>query len=176
MSKSEDINTLFRRFGGDADSYQEIVSMSQAESAERHWSLLGKLKPNTAADIPAAQRTSDVGSRMAQVEVVIYKHLPENNTKTAAESIPINLDSEIDFPLVEEEPVPDVELEVVAAHDDHVPKAIRLVTAPLDTVPSSTVADVPSDLRSMFDRIAAPRGKTSVQPTSTNPLKRLIKW
>jgi len=43
MSTSEDINTLYRRFGGDASDYQEIIEADQVADVQNSWPLLGHL-------------------------------------------------------------------------------------------------------------------------------------
>jgi hypothetical protein len=45
MSKSEDVNTLYRRFGGNAGTYQEIGANEMAGAATRRWPILGELRP-----------------------------------------------------------------------------------------------------------------------------------
>lgn len=56
MSKAEDINTLFRRFGGNADTYQEIVEGELAGVAEQKWPMLGQLRPQAHREAPAARK------------------------------------------------------------------------------------------------------------------------
>ena len=56
MSKSEDINTLFRRFGGNADTYQEIVAGEQVAVAEQRWPILGQLRPHGHREAPDARK------------------------------------------------------------------------------------------------------------------------
>ena len=55
MSKSEDINTLFRRFGGDANSYQEIVAGELADVAEQKWPILGQVRLQAPLLLPLAR-------------------------------------------------------------------------------------------------------------------------
>lgn len=56
MSKAEDINTLFRRFGGNAETYQEIVEGELAGAAEQKWPMLGQLRPQAHREAPAARK------------------------------------------------------------------------------------------------------------------------
>lgn len=56
MSKSEDVKTLFRRFGGSASTYQEIVSHDQVTLAEQKWPMLGQINPSAHQEAPSAQR------------------------------------------------------------------------------------------------------------------------
>jgi hypothetical protein len=58
MSSSDDINTLFRRFGGKSDSYQEIVARDQVGSAQKKWPLLGQILPAGTREAPATQRAA----------------------------------------------------------------------------------------------------------------------
>jgi hypothetical protein len=44
---TSDVNTLFRRFGGNASGYQEIISRDQVTQAETKWPMLGQIKPTT---------------------------------------------------------------------------------------------------------------------------------
>lgn len=77
MATSEDINTLFRRFGGTADAYQEIVATDQAKAAEQQWPMLGQLRPQERAQAPSAQRSVPAQTRAEQVEVVVYRQAAE---------------------------------------------------------------------------------------------------
>lgn len=56
MSKAEDISTLFRRFGGNAETYQEIVESELAGVAEQKWPMLGKLRPQIHCEAPATRK------------------------------------------------------------------------------------------------------------------------
>ncbi|RQS69219.1 hypothetical protein DID96_17770 [Burkholderia sp. Bp8963] len=49
MSTSRDIESLFRRFGGDAEHYQEIRAEAEAERARARWPLLGLVDPGESA-------------------------------------------------------------------------------------------------------------------------------
>lgn len=67
MSKSEDINTLFRRFGGNADTYQEIVAGEQVAVAEQRWPILGQLRPHGHREAPDARKGAvAIGERQVQ--------------------------------------------------------------------------------------------------------------
>jgi hypothetical protein len=168
VSKSEDINTLFRRFGGDASSYQEIVSIDQAHAAEQHWPLLGQLRPLAGAEAPAAKRASAVGERVEQVEVVIYKTVPQIVHVVAdpppapvAAPVPVSTPVAVDLPpVVVPAPVP-------------VAPAVSAEVVPVAEVP--VVAAPVSDLKSVFERML-PQSPDAAQPQAASPLKRLIKW
>lgn len=56
MSKAEDINTLFRRFGGDAGTYQEISANELAGAAMQRWPILGELRPQAHREAPDARK------------------------------------------------------------------------------------------------------------------------
>lgn len=56
MSKSEDVQTLFRRFGGNASTYQEVVSRDQVAQAESKWPILGLINPTANQEAPSVRR------------------------------------------------------------------------------------------------------------------------
>lgn len=58
MSKSEDVQTLFRRFGGNASTYQEVVSRDQVTQAESKWPILGLINPTANQEAPSVRRPS----------------------------------------------------------------------------------------------------------------------
>ena len=58
MSKSEDVQTLFRRFGGNASTYQEVVSRDQVTQAEAKWPILGMINPTANQEAPSVRRPS----------------------------------------------------------------------------------------------------------------------
>jgi hypothetical protein len=62
MSKAEDITNLFRRFGGDAGTYQEIVEHDQADAAQRAWPMLGHIQPQQHQEAPAARAGGVAGA------------------------------------------------------------------------------------------------------------------
>lgn len=55
MSNSEDISNLFRKFGGQADSYQEIVRDDQAKESQARWPLLSAVRLNEGTAAPAVK-------------------------------------------------------------------------------------------------------------------------
>jgi resuscitation-promoting factor RpfA len=179
MSKSEDINTLFRRFGGNADTYQEIVAADHAQAAEQHWPMLGQIRPLSHAEAPSARRNVPAGERMAQVEVVIYKSVPQV-VYVPAEPVPppqVPVAAEVaevhsSVPASEPEPAG---LTVVDMPIEPPPPLVQPVEAAKEVVPSLAATASHTDLKSMFDRMlpAASRPEPSV---AASPLKRLIKW
>lgn len=67
MNASEDVKVLFRRFGGEANSYQEVVRERAAGVALGKWTMLGQvdiLQPQTVESVrrvvkmPAVRQTS----------------------------------------------------------------------------------------------------------------------
>lgn len=50
MSKSEDVNTLYRRFGGNAGTYQEIGANEMAGAATRRWPIFGRVASASAPE------------------------------------------------------------------------------------------------------------------------------
>lgn len=177
MSKSEDINTLFRRFGGNADTYQEIVAADHAQAAEQHWPMLGQIRPLSHAEAPSARRNVPAGERMAQVEVVIYKSVPQV-VYVPAEPVPppqLPVSAEVaEVHSLVPEPEP-AGLTVVDMPIEPPPPLVVPVVAAKEVVPSLAATASHTDLKSMFDRMlpAASRPEPSV---AASPLKRLIKW
>jgi hypothetical protein len=179
MSKSEDINTLFRRFGGNADTYQEIVAADHAQAAEQHWPMLGQIRPLSHAEAPSARRNVPAGERMAQVEVVIYKSVPQVVYVQAEPVQPPAVPSaaevaEVHSSVPASEPEP-ADLTVVDMPIEPPPPLVQPVVSAKEVVPSLAATASHTDLKSMFDRMlpAASRPEPSVAPS---PLKRLIKW
>lgn len=83
MNASEDVKILFRRFGGEANSYQEVVRERAAGQALGKWAMLGQvdiLHPQTvqsvhrsvttAATRHVALEPSQTASRIAAVHVI----------------------------------------------------------------------------------------------------------
>ena len=72
MSKSEDVQTLFRRFGGNASTYQEVVSRDQVAQAESKWPILGLINPTANQEAPSVRRSSVApSSRQNQLQPVL---------------------------------------------------------------------------------------------------------
>lgn len=67
MSKAEDINTLYKRFGGNAGTYQEIGASEMAGAAAQRWPLLGELRPQGHREAPSATKGGvPVGDRQVR--------------------------------------------------------------------------------------------------------------
>lgn len=45
MPNDNDVNALFRRFGGDVSTYQEVVAEQQVEAAVGRWPILNQINP-----------------------------------------------------------------------------------------------------------------------------------
>ena len=69
MSTSEDVKTLFRRFGGQADSYQEVVREDQATQSLGRWSMLGQVDVGRPQAIPSARRAIKTAEKRHGPEV-----------------------------------------------------------------------------------------------------------
>jgi hypothetical protein len=170
VSKSEDIHTLFRRFGGDADSYQEIVSTDYALSAEQKWPMLGQLKTRAQAEAPPARRavlTSD--ERKSQVEVVIYKNIFQESP-VATEASP--------FVVAQATAEPELNMPVQLVQSSMLP--VSVAVAPMSAqlpaaVPLAGAGASPDGLKAVFDRML-PRGAESAPVPASRGLKRLVKW
>lgn len=69
MSKSDDVKALFRRFGGNASSYREIVSDDQVGQAEEKWPMLRQIDPTSHEEAPSVRRMAslDHGTRQPQL-------------------------------------------------------------------------------------------------------------
>lgn len=95
MSRAGDINTLFRRFGGNADTYQEIVAGELASAAEQKWPLLGQVRPQGHHEAPASRKgATAVGERKVQafMQPPDDKFVPQQVQPMAAspEFVPVN--------------------------------------------------------------------------------------
>lgn len=55
-SASEDVKTLFRRFGGEADTYQEVVREGAVVKALGKWSMLGQVDITHPQLVPGVKR------------------------------------------------------------------------------------------------------------------------
>jgi hypothetical protein len=56
MTTSEDVKTLFRRFGGQPETYQEVVREDLAEHSLGKWPMLGQVNLQKVEFIPAAKQ------------------------------------------------------------------------------------------------------------------------
>lgn len=76
MSSSEDVKTLFRRFGGQPDTYQEVVRESQTLQSLNKWTMLGQVELNQPQTIPSARRAVK-GSAVRPLLEEIYPEVTE---------------------------------------------------------------------------------------------------
>jgi hypothetical protein len=65
MNASEDVKILFRRFGGEAETYQEIVRDRQAIASLSKWPMLGQVELNKCLTIPDVTYLTKNESRRA---------------------------------------------------------------------------------------------------------------
>ena len=54
---SEDVKALFRRFGGEVGTYQEVVRERNAESSRAKWPMLGSIQPMQALNAPSVNQS-----------------------------------------------------------------------------------------------------------------------
>lgn len=62
MTASEDVKTLFRRFGGEPDSYQEVAKERAVGQALGKWAMLGQVdlhNPQSVSSVRRAVKTAD---------------------------------------------------------------------------------------------------------------------
>jgi hypothetical protein len=57
MNASEDVKVLFRRFGGEANSYQEVVRERAAGVALGKWTMLGQVDLLQPQNVESVRRT-----------------------------------------------------------------------------------------------------------------------
>lgn len=156
MSRAEDVNTLFRRFGGDAGTYQEIVATQQVDSAVSKWPMLDQIRVQIAPTAPSASLAGMAQQERLRQAVVA----PTPVAPVVGRSAPSVVDH---APRVSAPPV-------VTAVPDAQPMA-RAV----EPVAAEAVVPDRSGLQSMFRRLVGQR-PTPASAGSTNPLKRLTKW
>jgi hypothetical protein len=185
MAASDDINTLFRRFGGNAGSYQEIVARDQADAAGHKWPLLSQIRPFGDHEVLATSRDlSDPGARVAQPpepireRVVVLPRSPEPEVQVA--QVP-EVSSAEPAVLLAAAPVVDVPPAATEVRREVAPpRAVFVQTPPsVAATPAVVVETVPAagktELQRMFGRML-PARPVQVAPAAAQPLKRLIKW
>lgn len=160
MSRSEDINTLFRRFGGDVSDYQEIVESDKELDIKKTWPLLAQVD---LGDVPAVPAVQFLG---AEVDPV----LPDIDTDSVDKICPV---SHEDRAVLQPSQVP------VTAFREATPLGKVNIFTKFSNPPSvdgrTAVASVAADtkLKTIFSRLA--RHSLPVAPTP-QPLKKQIKW
>ena len=90
MSTSEDVKTLFRRFGGQADSYQEVVREDQAAQSLGRWTMLGQVDVGRPQAIPSARRAIKTAETRHGPEVDEVPRPPEPVTAVVVAPPPDN--------------------------------------------------------------------------------------
>ncbi|MBN3788760.1 cellulose biosynthesis protein BcsP [Burkholderia sp. Ac-20353] len=89
MSTSRDIESLFRRFGGNAEHYQEVRAEADAERARARWPLLGLVDPgeNARDEQPGYAAPGDgPGRRNAVMGTIRMTHPSAERDRDAAAS------------------------------------------------------------------------------------------
>jgi len=194
MPKSEDIQTLYRRFGGDASSYKEIGSTDQAAAAEQNWPMLGQLKTRTTGEAPPAHRAVLVGGeRREQVEVVIYKNAPQDAPQPASQVVPPAAPQPEPqaAPLLHQiiAPAPAPVIARVEPKPEKTVKRPRRAVAPAPVAAPPVAAPPPParkkrtagsatsqvGLKGVFDRMV-PSDPAPAPAASSRGLKRSVKW
>lgn len=173
MSRAEDVNTLFRRFGGDAGTYQEIVATQQVDSAKSKWPMLDQIRvqiPPTAPSEPLASLANQERLRQAVVTSAPLMSAPLTPA-LAPEAVPTVA------PVVGRS-VSSVGGNATGASVSPVVSAVPVVSAGVGSsgaVAAEAVASKGSGLQSMFRRMVGQR-QTPSSTISGNPIKRLAKW
>ncbi|QCP53720.1 hypothetical protein FAZ95_32425 [Trinickia violacea] len=69
MSVSDDIGNLFRKFGGNADAYQEVARDDEAKISRARWPLLASLDVEAHQDVPTVSvRTASAAGQIKSVQ------------------------------------------------------------------------------------------------------------
>lgn len=197
MSKADDVNTLFRRFGGDASTYQEVVAEQQVHTAVARWPMLDQISPSVrphVASQPLAQPTSGARTHHAVPEALPTARVADRTLPVAEAFKP--------SPVLAPEPAP-VATSTVRLDAVEIPQTLLASDSPVSAQPAAPVpaprteertesrplTDWPdasraaspeagsteTDLKAMFQRMVPkkPEVKTAVPESS---LKRLAKW
>lgn len=77
---SEDVKMLFRRFGGEVNTYQEVVRERNAEASRVKWPMLNSVEPLQALNAPSVHQT---------VRTAKVRHAVEEPRPTLAPAPPI---------------------------------------------------------------------------------------
>lgn len=158
MSRSEDINTLFRRFGGDVSDYQEIMEMDKEQAIKAKWPLLAMVDLNSVQVVPSVQLQS------AEVESAS----PGIDSDLMALAIPSAQENALHSP--------PTRVTVRADHEAKSPEGGNLFAKfsknfPADGGLPSVTADTKLDV--VFARLA---GHSQLASSISKPLKKPIKW
>jgi hypothetical protein len=168
MSRAEDVNTLFRRFGGDAGTYQEIVATQQVDSAVSKWPMLDQIRVQITPTAPSASLAGMAQQeRFRQAMVAPAPSTPVAVPEGGAAMAPVvgrSVPSAVSHAPRASAP------QGVAAVPEAPPMA-----RPVEPVVAEAVAPERAGLQSMFRRMVGQR-PTPASAGGSNPLKRLIKW
>lgn len=78
MSTSRDIESLFKRFGGDAGRYHEVRAEADAEVARARWPLLGGVELRTSeSQGQPGSGSADGGGSLRKIVTADTRALPE---------------------------------------------------------------------------------------------------
>ena len=172
MSASEDVKTLFRRFGGEPETYQEVIRDQQVVQSVGKWAMLGQVDLNQPLSIPAVRRVVQTALTRPSTESAIplaelmpmRRAMPEASTdwdaqiKAApspdAEATAILAASAIADPLIQPAPVQ-------APPIQHTPQAVQPAPA---AVPVPDVAVAAATERTLTSTPLANRLKSKLAP------------
>jgi hypothetical protein len=181
MSKSEDVKTLFRRFGGSASSYQEVVSRDQVTEAEEKWPMLGNIRPTNNQEAPSVRRVSaGFGAASGVRQGLGEPAMPPPPSSPPSQSPPPFRDRPL---IAAQAPVQDASLfsgflapkggranagQMAASASDASPKAGLFDVFKANSAPTPA-AETP--LASLFSAVAAPvQADTPAQSVLSTPL------
>ncbi|KVF27696.1 hypothetical protein WJ07_05715 [Burkholderia vietnamiensis] len=94
MSSSRDIESLFKRFGGDAGRYHEVRAEADADAARARWPLLAgvELQADDAPRTPApsaAERTQPEARSAGALKKLVGKSPASDRTRAPGSSEPL---------------------------------------------------------------------------------------
>jgi hypothetical protein len=156
QNSSEDVKTLFRRFGGDANSYHEIVSEESAEKSRMRWPVLRDIQPNVAFTAPSVDDARNHHKRVLASDIeqpaAPGRQLQSEETRPASTAVKT---SPLRASAAKPAAAPTQEIE-------NKPSLFAKKGAPVKTETAK------SSLNSVFDRIA----KKTTAPVEKKPLFR----
>jgi hypothetical protein len=195
VSKADDINTLFRRFGGNADTYKEIVAAEHVGSARQKWPLLGQIQPQISNEPPDVVKHGPRAVDSAVRQVQPFPAPPSDARahamagvqapRSAGLAIREWREAAADVSSVADPAAVDAvvraEIPVADSASEHRPSLAFLgagesnAEAPRNISPG--VLDVEeTDLQQLFRRMLAAAQPVAPAASPAHPLKRLVKW
>jgi len=203
MSKSGDINTLYKRFGGNAGTYQEIGAGEIANTATQRWPLLGELRPTSHHEAPDARKgRSPVGDRQVRQFLSAPSSEPAEPIQPVMQP-PVRVEPEAEpaprlyEPIQAQRPIraggvkapatahrpPPVQSGLdgvfrgvqAASQAPVVPSRGPALVGGSHAVPEAAADAHGASLQAVFNRLAAPKVEAKPRP-SASPLKKLLKW